>query len=120
MDNTKDLFQKEVEELIRTLKTRFENNMKRHEGLEWDKIQARLENDPGKMWSLHEMETSGGEPDVVGLNKKTGEYIFYDCSTESPKERRSLYYDREALDSRKEHKPQNSAVDLAAARCIEH
>jgi hypothetical protein len=105
--------------LLSTLKTRFEKNMSRHQGLEWGKIQARLEANTTKLWSLSEMETTGGEPDVIGHDKKTGEYIFYDCSAESPKERRSLCYDRQALDSRKENKPKNNAVDMAAAMGIE-
>lgn len=105
--------------LLSTLQARFEKNKNRHKGLEWAKVQARLEADPGKLWSLDEMEITGGEPDVVGYDKKTGEYIFYDCSAESPKDRRSLCYDREALESRKEHKPKNSAVDMAAAMGIE-
>jgi hypothetical protein len=107
------------EELLRTLKARFEKNMNRHKGLEWAKVQAKLEADIEKLWSLHEMERTGGEPDVVGQDKKTGEYIFYDCSVESPKGRRSLCYDREALESRKEHKPENSVIDVAAAMGIE-
>lgn len=107
------------EELIRALKARFENNMNRHEGLEWIKVQARLEANPEKLWSLNQMESTGGEPDVVGDDKKTGEYIFYDCSAESPKDRRSLCYDREALEARKEHKPAGSAVDMAVALGIE-
>jgi hypothetical protein len=106
-------------ELLKTLKARFEKNMKHHKGLEWAKIQAKLEANPEKLWSLNEMETTGGEPDVVGYDKKTDEYIFYDCSAESPKDRRSLCYDREALESRKEHKPKSSAIDLAAAMGIE-
>lgn len=105
-------------ELLSTLKARFEKNMNRHEGLEWANVQTRLEADPGKLWSLDEMELTGGEPDVVGHDEKTGEYIFFDCSAESPK-RRSLCYDREALDARKEFKPENSAVDMAAAMGIE-
>ena len=107
------------EELLRTLKARFEKNMSRHPGIEWPKVQARLEANPEKLWSLSEMERSGGEPDVVGHDKTTGQYIFFDCSAESPKGRTSLCYDREALDSRKEHKPKNSAADLAAAMGIE-
>jgi hypothetical protein len=106
-------------ELLSALKTRFEKNMNRHKGLDWTKVQARLEANPEKLWSLDEMENSGGEPDVVGFDKKTGEYIFYDCSPESPKERRSYCYDRAALDARKEHKPKNSAVDVAEAMGIE-
>ena len=105
--------------LLRTLKARFENNMNRHHGLQWTAVQARLEANPEKLWSLHEMERTGGEPDVVGHDKKTGEYVFYDCSAESPKGRRSVCYDREALEARKEHKPKNSATDMAAAMGIE-
>jgi hypothetical protein len=107
------------EELLRTLKARFEKNMTRHKGLEWAGVQAKLEANPEKLWSLDEMEKTGGEPDVVSHNKKTGEYVFYDCSAESPKGRRSLCYDREALDSRKEHKPENNAIELAASIGIE-
>ncbi len=107
------------EELFKTLKARFEKNMKRHPGIDWAKVRAKLEGNPEKLWSLSEMERTGGEPDVVGHDKKSGEYLFYDCSSESPKDRRSLCYDREALDSRKEHKPQNSAADMAAAMGIE-
>ena len=107
------------EELLRALKARFEKNMNRHKGLEWAKVQAKLEANTEKLWSLNEMERTGGEPDVVGHDKKTGEYIFYDCSAESPKGRRSVCYDREALESRKEHKPENSAIDMAAAMGIE-
>jgi len=107
------------EELLRTLKARFEKNMTRHKGLEWAGVQVRLESNSEKLWSLDEMEKTGGEPDVVGHNKKTSEYLFYDCSAESPKGRRSLCYDREALDSRKEHKPENNAIELAASIGIE-
>ncbi|MCW3071289.1 MAG: hypothetical protein JWO44_1179 [Bacteroidetes bacterium] len=117
--NKKKLSAQQAEELLGTLKTRFEKNMKRHKGIEWAKIQAKLEANQDKLWPLNEMEISGGEPDVVGHDKKTGEYIFYDCSAESPKGRRSICYDREALDSRKEHKPANSALDMAAAMGIE-
>lgn len=109
----KELSPKQLEELLNTLKSRFEKNMNRHKGFEWTKVIARLEANPGKLWSLNEMERTGGEPDVVGLDKKTGEYIFYDCSAESPKDRRSFCYDGEALRSRKEFKPKNSAVDAA-------
>jgi Protein of unknown function (DUF4256) len=116
---TKKLGSEQREELLRTLKTRFEKNMNRHKGLEWAKVQERLEAKPEKLWSLHEMERTGGEPDVVGFDKKTGEYVFYDCSAESPKDRRSVCYDREALDARKEHKPKDSALDMAAAFGIE-
>lgn len=107
------------EDLLKTLKSRFEKNMNRHQGLEWIKVEARLKANPEKLWSLSEMERTGGEPDVVGFDKKTGEFIFYDCSLESPKGRTSLCYDREALDSRKEHKPKNCATDLAAAMGVE-
>ncbi|WP_413306284.1 DUF4256 domain-containing protein [Bacillus sp. 1P10SD] len=107
------------EELLSTLKARFEKNMNRHEGLEWANVQAKLEANSEKLWSLHEMEATGGEPDVVGYDKETGEYIFYDCSPESPKGRRSFCYDREALESRKQHKPENSVMDMAAAMGIE-
>lgn len=106
-------------ELITTLKARFEKNMKRHKGIEWAKVQAKLEANPGKLWSLNEMEKTGGEPDVIGYDKKTGEYIFYDCSAESPKGRRSICYDREAWDSRKENKPENTAMDMATDMGIE-
>src|SRR6185503_12947726 len=119
MQRAKDLKAKQREELLGTLKARFEKNMNRHKGLEWAKVQARLEASTEKLLSLHEMEKTGGEPDVVGHEKKTGEYIFYDCSAESPKGRRSFCYDREALDSRKEHKPENNAMDMAAAMGVE-
>jgi hypothetical protein len=117
--NKKELSSKQHEELLRILETRFEKNMNRHMGLEWDKVQARLEANTEKLWSLNEMENTGGEPDVVGFDKKSGEYIFYDCSAESPKDRRSICYDREALESRKEHKPKNNAIDLSAAIGVE-
>jgi hypothetical protein len=107
------------EELLRALKARFEKNMNRHKGLEWAHVQAKLEAHPEKLWSLNEMERTGGEPDVIGHDKKTGEYIFCDCSAESPKGRRSLCYDHEALESRKEHKPEDNAIDMAAAMGIE-
>jgi hypothetical protein len=113
------LSSEEREELLTVLKARFEKNMKRHNGLAWTDVQAWLDNNADKLWSLSEMERTGGEPDVVAYDKKTSEYTFYDCSPESPKERRSLCYDREALDSRKENKPKNSAVDLAAEMGIE-
>ena len=115
----KDLGSEQRKELLGVLKARFEKNMNRHKGLEWDNAQARLEANTEKLWSIYEMERTGGEPDVVGHDKNTGEYIFYDCSDESPKGRRSLCYDRQALESRKEHKPENSAIDLAAAMGIE-
>ena len=117
--NTKKLSSEQREELLRALKARFEKNINRHKGLEWAKIQTKLEANVEKLWSLNEMERTGGEPDVVGHDKKTGEYIFYDCSAESPKGRRSVCYDGEALRSRKEHKPQNSAMDLAADMGVE-
>lgn len=107
------------DELLKTLKTRFEKNMNRHKGMEWTKVQARLEANTEKLYSLNEMEITGGEPDVVGLDKTTGEYIFYDCSAESPKDRRSLCYDHEALEKRKEHKPEDSAINMAAEMGIE-
>jgi hypothetical protein len=110
---------KDREELLNTLKARFEKNINRHEGLEWAKIQAKLEVKTEKLWSLNEMERTGGEPDVVGHDEKIGEYVFYDCSPESPKGRRSLCYDREALESRKENKPEDNAIDMAAAIGIE-
>ncbi|HXE89816.1 MAG TPA: DUF4256 domain-containing protein [Terriglobales bacterium] len=113
------LSKQQREELLKALSARFEKNMNRHKGLEWAKVQAKLEANAEKLWSLNEMERTGGEPDVVGHDKKTGEYIFYDCSAESPKDRRSVCYDREALESRKEHKPKNSAVDMAEAMGIE-
>jgi hypothetical protein len=115
----KDLSPEQREELLRALKARFEKHMHRHKGLEWARVQAKLEANAEKLWTLNEMEGSGGEPDVVGHDKKTGEYIFYDCSAESPKGRRSVCYDREALESRKEHKPRDSALGLAAAMGIE-
>jgi hypothetical protein len=117
--NKKDMLPEQREELLRALKVRFEKNMNRHKGLEWAKIQAKLEAKAEKLWSLNEMEKTGGEPDVVGHDKKTGEYIFYDCSAESPKGRRSICYDREALESRKEHKPEGSAINMAAAMGVE-
>src|SRR5438309_10831816 len=117
--NKKKLSPEQREELLRALKARFEKNMNRHKGLEWAKVQAKLEANTEKLLSLHEMERTGGEPDVVGHDKKTGEYIFYDCSAESPKGRRSLCFDREALESRKEHKPADNAIGMAAAMGIE-
>jgi hypothetical protein len=107
------------EELVSALKARFEKNMNRHQGLKWANVEAKLEANTEKLWSLNEMERTGGEPDVVGHDKKTGEYIFYDCSAESPNGRRSVCYDGEALESRKEHKPKNNAIDMAAAMGIE-
>jgi hypothetical protein len=117
--NKKELSPKQREELLRALNVRFEKNMKRHQGLEWAKVQARLEANPEKLWSLNEMERTGGEPDVVGQDKKTSEYVFYDCSVESPKGRTSVCYDREGLESRKEHRPKNTAMDMAAAMGVE-
>jgi hypothetical protein len=113
------LSKKQIEELLKVLKARFEKNMNRHKDLEWAQVQAKLEANAEKLWSLNEMEKTGGEPDVVGRDRKTGEYIFYDCSAESPKGRRSLCYDREALDSRKENKPKDNAIDMAAAIGVE-
>src|SRR5688572_21125995 len=115
----KKLAPEQREELLSVLKARFDKNMNRHKGLEWAKVQAKLRADAEKLWSLSEMERTGGEPDVVGHDKKTGEYTFYDCSAESPNGRRSVCYDREGLESRKEHKPENSAIDMAAAMGIE-
>jgi hypothetical protein len=115
----KNLSQKEISELLKTLKARFEKNMNRHKGLDWAKVQTKLESNTEKLWSLGEMERTGGEPDVVGYDKKSGNYIFYDCSAESPKGRRSVCYDHEALESRKEHKPKDNAIDMAEAMGIE-
>ena len=115
----KELSPKQRDELLTALKSRFEKNMNRHKGLEWAKVQARLEANAERLWSLSEMERTGGEPDVVGQDKKTGEYVFYDCSAESPKGRTSVCYDREGLESRKEHKPANNAVDMAASMGVE-
>jgi len=114
-----ELSQEQRVELLETLKARFEKNMNRHEGLEWATVQAKLEANPGKLWSLNEMEATEGEPDVVGFDENTSEYIFCDCSAESPKGRRSVCFDREALESRKKHKPENSVMDMAAAMGIE-
>jgi hypothetical protein len=119
VETKKELSPEQREELLRALKARFEKNMNRHKGLEWAKVQAKLKANTKKLWSLNEMEGTGGEPDIVGHDKKTGEYIFYDCSAESPKGRRSLCYDREALKARKEHKPKDSAMDMAAAMGID-
>jgi len=119
METKKQLSPAQCNEILDALKTRFEKNMNRHKGLEWDNVQSKLEANPEKLWSLNEMERTGGEPDVVGLDMKTGGYIFYDCSAESPKGRRSVCYDREALESRKEYKPENNAIDMAAAMGIE-
>jgi len=121
MSNKNKLSSEQSEELLKTLKTRFEKNINRHSGVEWAKVESKLQANPGKLWSLNEMERTGGEPDVFKPenSKNTGEYIFYDCSAESPKGRRSLCYDREALNSRKEFKPENSAIDMAAQMGIE-
>ena len=123
MSNTKSnkekLSPEQREALLSALNARFEKNMKRHRGLEWAQVQAKLEANLEELWSLNEMEQTGGEPDVVGFDKKTGEYIFYDCSTESPDGRRSVCYDREAWESRKENKPKNNAIGMAAAMGIE-
>jgi len=115
----KELSPKQREELLRALKARFEKNMHRHDGLEWAKVEAKLEANAEKLWSLNEMERTGGEPDVVGHDKETDEYIFFDCSAETPKDRVSVCYDREGLESRKEHRPKNTAMDMAAAMGIE-
>ena len=115
VETTKALSPEQRAELLGTLKARFEEHMNRHKGVEWAEVKPNLEAHAGKLWSLHEMERTGGEPDVVGHDRKTGEYIFVDCSAETPDGRRSFCYDREALDSRKEHKPQNSALGMAAA-----
>jgi hypothetical protein len=115
----KELSPKEQEALLKTLKTRFEQNIRRHEGLEWAKVQAKLETNAEKLWSLNVMEETGGEPDVVGYEKETGEYVFYDCAAESPKGRRSLCYDRKAWESRKENKPADNVMDMAAAMGVE-
>jgi len=117
--NKKQLSPERRKELLLVLKARFEKNMNRHKGIEWAKVQAKLEANTEKLWSLNEMERTGGEPDVVAHDKKTGEYIFYDCSAETPKDRRSICYDREALESRKEHKPKDSAMNMADAMGIE-
>ena len=113
------LSSKQIEEILTVLNARFEKNINRHKGIEWTKVQVKLENKLEKLWSLNEMERTGGEPDVVGYNQKTEEYIFYDCSAESPKGRRSLCYDRKALDSRKEFKPKDNVIDMAAEMGIE-
>jgi len=119
MSNKKELSPKQREELLRALKARFEKNINRHKGLEWTKVQARLEANPEKLWSLNEMERTGGEPDVVGHDKRTGEYIFFDCCAETPKGRVSACYDREGWESRKEHRPKNTAMDMTTAMGIE-
>ncbi len=118
-ENKKDLLSEQREELLSVLKARFEKNANRHQGLEWAKVEAKLEANTEKLWSLGEMEKTGGEPDIVGFDIKSGEFIFYDCSAESPKGRRSLCYDREGQESRKEHQPENNAIDMATAMGIE-
>jgi hypothetical protein len=119
MQRAKDMKAKQHEELLRALKARFEKNMNRHKGLDWVKVQAKLEANTGKLWSLNEMERTGGEPDVVGYDKDAGEYVFYDCAAESPKGRRSICYDHQALEARKEFKPKDSAMHMAGAMGIE-
>src|SRR6266702_1173380 len=119
VETKKKLSPTEREELLEALQARFEKNMNRHQGLEWGKVRAKLEANAAKLWSLHIMERTGGEPDVVGQDKRTGEYIFFDCAAETPKDRTSVCYDREGLESRKEHRPKNTALDMAAAMGIE-
>lgn len=119
VETKKELPAEQREELLRALKARFENNMNRHKGLEWPKVKVRLEDNPEKLWSLNEMERTGGEPDVVGHDKKTGEYLVFDCSPESPKGRVAVCYDRDGLESRKEHRPKNTALDMAMAMGVE-
>lgn len=119
MSNKRQLSSKQHQEIIKILQTRFEQNKNRYKGIKWVEVQTKLEANPGKLWSLNEMETTGGEPDVVNYDKKSGEYIFYDCSAESPKGRRSLCYDEDALESRKQHKPNDSALNMAAYMGIE-
>lgn len=119
ISGTKELSLEQLDEILSALKARFEKNMNRHEGLDWADVQAKLDANPEKLWSLSEMERTGGEPDVIGYDKKKDEYLFFDCSAESPKGRRSVCFDREALESRKQHKPQNNAMDLAADMGIE-
>jgi hypothetical protein len=119
LKNKKDLSSKQRDELFTTLKNRFEKNIERHKGLQWKNVLTRLEDKSKKLWSLHEMEKTGGEPDVISHDKKTGEYVFYDCSPESPSGRRSVCYDRDGLDSRKEFKPKDNAVDMAATMGLE-
>ncbi|MCB8999407.1 MAG: DUF4256 domain-containing protein [Bacteroidales bacterium] len=119
MENLKTISPENIEDLLKILKSRFEKNLDRHKTVEWSEVKAKLDANPGKYWSLNEMEKTGGEPDVIDLDKNTGEFIFYDCSPESPRGRRSLCYDREALESRKEFKPENNALDMAALMGIE-
>jgi hypothetical protein len=119
MENQKKLSSEQADEILKTVKARFEKNLHRHKGLEWANILVKLEMNPGKLWTISEMDRTGGEPDLAGFDKDTGEYLFFDCSAESPVGRRSLCYDRQALDSRKENKPENSALDLASAMGIE-
>jgi Protein of unknown function (DUF4256) len=119
MKNKKELLSEEIEQFLKILKTRFEKNKNRHQSLEWEKVRIKLESNPDKLWSLNEMEKTGGEPDVVDFDEKTNEYIFYDCSAESPTGRRSVCYDSEAQESRKEFKPENNVIDMATAMGIE-
>jgi len=119
METKRELSTEQSAELLNLLKVRFEKNTSRHKGIKWDKVQAKLEANAEKLWSLDEMEVTGGEPDVVGYDEKTGEFIFFDCATESPKGRRSICYDREGLESRKEHQPANNAIDMAATMGID-
>ncbi len=119
MKNKKELLSEEIEQFLKILKTRFEKNKNRHQSLEWEKVRIKLESNPDKLWSLNEMEKTGGEPDVVDFDEKTNEYIFYDCSAESPTGRRSVCYDSEAQESRKEFKPENNVIDIATAMGIE-
>ena len=119
MGTNKELSEEQQSTLLKTLKSRFEKNKDRHKNIQWEEVQTRLESATGKLWSLHEMESSGGEPDVVGYDAQTGAFVFYDCSAESPKGRRSICYDREALESRKEHKPKDSAIEMAKSMGIE-
>jgi hypothetical protein len=119
MKNKKELLPEEIDQLLKTLNTRFEKNRNRHQNMDWNKVQIKLESNPEKLWSLNEMEKTGGEPDVVSFDEKTKEYIFFDCSAESPKGRRSVCYDNEAQESRKEFKPENNVFDMAAAMGIE-
>src|ERR1051326_4899396 len=118
-NDKKELTPKQREDVLKVLKARFEKNLNRHKGLDWTKVQARLEANPEKLWSLQEMERTGGEPDVVGQDQKSGEYLFFDCSAETPKGRTSVCYDREGWESRKEHRPKTTAVDMAAAMGVE-
>lgn len=118
-DNKRMLSSEEYKNLLEILKERFEKNMNRHKGMEWDEVQEKLKDNTEKLWSLYEMERTGGEPDIIGYDEETGEYVFYDCSAESPKGRRSICYDRKALESRKQNKPQNNVIDMALDMGIE-